>query len=106
LLYALGILQLFLAHVQHSAMVEPERSDADEQQRSQDQPQDAQLSRCHALENFDGHKNPLLEMLTNAARQHNGTLVLEVADTIRAFARDDERFNAQMAIFEFKGGNQ
>jgi hypothetical protein len=45
-------------------------------------------------------------MLTNAARQHNGTLVLEVADTIRAFARDDERFNAQMAIFEFKGGNQ
>ena len=41
LLHALGVLQFFFAEAQNLAVIEPERSDADEQKRAEHDPEDA-----------------------------------------------------------------
>src|SRR4029077_17115110 len=58
LLDSLGVLQLLFAELEHLAVVEPERSDADEQKCAEHNPEDAQPARLRKLEGFYGHENP------------------------------------------------
>ena len=76
LLDALGILQLFLAEPQGLAVIEPKRRHADEQQRTHDDPQDAQSFHTNVVQEVAEHAAPARKMLSNGGRAHNGTIVL------------------------------
>ena len=57
LLNALGVLEFLFAKIQHLAMIEPQRSDADEQQGAEHNPEDAQSPSRELLEGLNGHRN-------------------------------------------------
>lgn len=57
LLHALGILKFLLAEIEHLAVIEPQRRDADEQKGAEHNPKDAQTLGHRLLEGFSGHRD-------------------------------------------------
>ena len=81
LLHALGVLQLLFAHADNLAMIEPERSNADEQEGTQHDPENAEALVRELLDVVgDGHRDFRIKMLAKRVAVHNGTKVLGLAD--------------------------
>ena len=76
MLNALGVLEFLFAESEHLLVVEPQGRDADEQKRTQHNPEDAQATSRELREGSDGHKNPADKMLAEGYAEHNGTKVL------------------------------
>ena len=81
LLNALGVLQLLFAQADDLAMVEPQGSDADEQQSAQHNPEDAQASVRKLLEGVSyRHRDFRIKIMVKRDVAYNGTKVLGLAD--------------------------